>query len=897
MSALWPLLVSELQRLEPLLADMQIADAELFKLRQRQNGELCAAISMAGNTPSIEKAQKWLRAVHQDLTLFQANATATSNWLSAIFALAAQADATAALQAFVTQAERLPATPQAASPTAFDSAAANPTAANSTLDPAQMRLRALFAGEVEDKTASMVRWLLKLEQNPEQIDLIAPLMRAAHSLKGAARAVGLESLIKVAHAFEDRMSHAQKANEAIAPSLIQLALDTVDAMKRLALVTAAAPDTALQSQAQQVLYRLETYQAESVASDLSTSARSSRAYIDVEEADPVLRVRASVIGKLISLAGAQMLQAQHLNRFAERQLAARRELLEISNSFDRLSQLQSDAIRELQNVSATANTDAGRSEDVRTETGRLRIATHQHAELSLQLRRKLLDAKQHALQFSESFGEQLRRTTHLSERLYHLASTTRLRPMDDLVSGYHRLIRDLARETGKQAQLLIVGGNVPVDRDVLDQLDAPLSHLLNNAVDHGLETPAIRRDAGKAELGTVQIRASIRAAMLVIEISDDGAGIDLERVRASAVRNQRYSETDAAELGAQALYDYLLQAGVSTREVVSEISGRGVGLDVVNQAIREMGGQFKISSTLGAGTQFRLTVPISRAVTRALVLRVGGDAYALPLARIAKVVMTPVDRLVLAEGLQYWQDGVERVSLSALAEHLDLGVTRIEQEQVPLIVLEHLGQQLALIVERIDGEFDLNMQPLDPRLGRIADVAALSVLPDGRPVVMLDADDLVRSATSDRQQALHIHRQQSQASKAETRKLRILVADDSISVRELERQLLSLHGYEVDVAADGYVAWAKLRESSFDLLITDVDMPRMDGIELTRSVKQDARLKQLPVVIVSYRDRDEDRQRGLDARADAYITKSDFQDDRFLGIVHDLIGPAEATSR
>jgi two-component system sensor histidine kinase and response regulator WspE len=453
------------------------------------------------------------------------------------------------------------------------------------------------------------------------------------------------------------------------------------------------------------------------------------------------------------------------------------------------------------------------------------------------------------------------------------------------------MVRDLARQLGKRARLTIVGEGLEVDRDVLDRLDATLTHLLRNALDHGIESAAARRQAGKPEDGQLRIWATHRAGMLAIDISDDGNGIDLESVRRRLIDSGRLSPQAAATLTEQALKEHLFSAGFSTRTEVTEVSGRGVGLDVVRESIERLDGSVRLTTRAGIGTTFHLLVPISRAVTRALAVRTGGEVYAFPSLRIHRVLRVAHAEVESRDGMQYLPQAGRNIGLVPLAELLDLGSTRLVPERVDIVVIEHQGRLAGFVVEELLGEYDLATRPLDTRLGRVADVAAIAMLPDETAVVLLDVDDLMRSALARERAGMRTLEEKPGTS---VRRKRVLVADDSISVRELERQLLAGQGFDVEVAVDGVDAWTRLRDENFDLLVTDVDMPRMDGIELTRSIKQDPRLRSLPVVIVSYRDRAEDRRRGLEARADSYLTKSDFQDESFIKLIHQLLGPANA---
>lgn len=728
---------------------------------------------------------------------------------------------------------------------------AEPVLAESEAQP----LLALFRQEVDDQCARMGQMLLRLEQSPDRLDLIAPVMRAAHSIKGAARAVRLDAAVALAHGLEDQLAAAQRRGGAVDEALIEFCLGSIDLLREFA-HAGTTPE---------LLARRDALAERGAAISSSrplpeTAVASQPSYIAAEEGDPILRIKASLVGRLIALAGSGVVSAHRLRPFSERQQRVRHGIAQVGRLLD----------------------------DLHHRLGAPSQATALGAELS-ELRRQLADTRHQAQAWIEEFSDYARVAFDLNERIYQAAALTRLRPFRELVLGYPRMVRDLARQLGKRARLTVVGETIEVDRDVLEKLDAPLTHLLRNALDHGIEASAARLAAGKPEEGQLRIWASHRAGMLAIDVSDDGAGIDLERVRRRLVDSGRVGAEAAATLSEQALREHLFAAGFSTRSEVTEVSGRGVGLDVVREAIERLDGSVRLTTRPGSGTTFHLLVPVSRAVTRSLAVRVAGEVYAFPSLRIDRVVRTTHEQIASAEGLQYLPLGGRNIGLVPLAELLDLGSTRPAAERLDVVVVEHAGRLAGFVVDDFLGEYDLATRPLDVRLGRVADIGAIALLPDGVPVVLLDVDDLMRSALTRERASLA---PAGVVDAARSRRRRVLVADDSISVRELERQLLAGRGYDVEVAVDGLDAWTRLRDQPFDLLITDVDMPRMDGIELTRSIKQDPRLRALPVVIVSYRDRPEDRRRGLDARADAYLTKADFQDESFLKLVHQLVGEA-----
>jgi two-component system sensor histidine kinase and response regulator WspE len=664
----------------------------------------------------------------------------------------------------------------------------------------------------------------------------------------------------LAHALEDRLSAAQKSPPPIDEALVDLALRAVDRLRALGHDRSAASLAA----ADELKNRLRALVPDArEPASLLKRATDTPSYIDVEDTDPILRVRASHVGQLIALAGTGMVENRRLKPFAERQQLLRREMGEISRLID----------------------------DLHHQLGAPSSKSGAGAQLA-HIRHQLSESRHEINNWLEEFSAYQRESAYLNERLYHHAAMTRLRPFSDVAAGYPRMVRDIARQLGKRARGLLVGAQVAVDRDVLERLDAPLTHLLRNAIDHGIETPERREKAGKPEEGSIRIGVAYRAGMLAIDVSDDGAGIDFENIRGKLVRDGRMEEAAAAELDEEALGEVLFGAGFSTREQVSEISGRGVGLDVVRQMLKELDGSVRLTSTLGGGTRFSLLVPISRAVTRAVVVSVAGEAYAFPLLRIERLVRSDRSTVQARQGMQYLSLDGQNIGLVPLADQLGLGESRLRGDHVDVVVVALEGRLAGFVVDAVLGEFDLATRPLDSRLGRVTDLAALAILPDGAPVVMLDVEDLMHGALDRERHLLRLREEEGDGSTVQRRR-RVLVVDDSISVRELERQLLSARGYEVEVAVDGMDGWSKLRDWPCDLVVTDVDMPRMDGIELTRSIKQDPKLRGLPVVIVSYRDRPEDRARGMEVRADAYLTKSDFQEHGFLDVVHGLIGDGE----
>ena len=401
----------------------------------------------------------------------------------------------------------------------------------------------------------------------------------------------------------------------------------------------------------------------------------------------------------------------------------------------------------------------------------------------------------------------------------------------------------------------------------------------------------MREAAGKATAGTIRLEARHRAGMLSITLTDDGRGIDPEQLRVRAVTKGLVAQAVADQLSELELLEFLFLPGFSTKESVTEISGRGVGLDVVQSMVKAVGGSVRVAAQPGRQTIFTLQLPITMSVIRALLVEIAGEPYAFPLTRIDHILHVPQGAVRTIEGRQYFDRDGTAVGLVLAAQILDLEGAAPE-EPMPVVVVSDRGQQFGMIVNAFLGERDLEVRPLDTRLGKVPDINSASLLENGDPVLIVDVEDLVRSIDN-----VLMGRRLSRvefeklAEEARPRK-RILVVDDSITVRELERQLLQSRGFAVDVAVDGMDGWNAVRGTPYDLIVTDVDMPRLDGIGLVALVKADPARREIPVVIVSYKDREEDRLRGLDAGANRYLTKSSFHDETFIDTIVDLIGEA-----
>jgi two-component system sensor histidine kinase and response regulator WspE len=473
-----------------------------------------------------------------------------------------------------------------------------------------------------------------------------------------------------------------------------------------------------------------------------------------------------------------------------------------------------------------------------------------------------------------------------------------MRPFEEGVQNFSRMVRDLARSLDKQARLEIIGKSTSVDRDILTKLEAPITHILRNAIDHGIESPDNRAAAGKSPEGKIRLEASHRGGMLAITIADDGAGINVQRLRQRAVDRQLVTPDIAAGLLDAELMEFLFLPGFSLASEVTEISGRGVGLDIVKSMAQEVGGTVRVTSKPGKGTVFYFQLPLTLSVVRTLLVEVAGEAYAFPLSRIDQIVTIQQTDISTVENRQYFTLDDRHIGLIPLYQALDLPPPTASPDLLWVVIFSDQSDTYGVIVDRCLGEKELVVRPLDPRLGKVQDVSAAALMGDGSLVLILDVSDLIRSLNGLLNNGRPAKVGETRLSPGATAKQpgkrqdakRVLVVDDSITVREMERKLLQNRGYVVDVAVDGMEGWNAVRSYPYDLVISDIDMPRMNGIELIKEIKRHSRLQSIPVIVVSYRDREDDRIQGLEAGADYYLTKNSFHDDTLIRAVVDLIG-------
>ena len=781
----------------------------------------------------------------------------------------------------------------------------------------------LYKAEAEQHGRALSDGLVALESATDPA-LVEPLMRAAHSIKGAARIVGFEQVVTLAHAMEDCLVRLQRAQESIVPARVDQLLKGTDLLVQSAQVAEAdvpawnaahaqaiaelaaqlqqpaASNAGAPRSAADILGSAPASATASATAPASTpapqAAPASASAPTTPPIDPASAKAKVVTAPSTSGPGASAPTSATpvpatvppiATPASTKPAAAESSVMVRSRNLDRLMRLSGEGMVEARRLDAMQ----ARLRAIRTRERSLEDLfdrRRQRQDVSdLELEQAHAAIRGEVALLEADLQAHLRRTEELSTTLHHEAIDCRMRPFGDACLTIPRTVRDLARSLDKDAAARLEGQSVSVDRDILRKLEAPLTHLVRNALDHGIESRAERSASGKRAQATLRVTAVHQAGMLVVEVADDGRGIDLGRLRAKIIERNLSTPELVARMSDRELTDFLFLPGFSTAKAVTDLSGRGVGLDVVQTTVHEVGGSVEVQTELGRGTTFRMRLPVTLSVLRAAIVSIGGEPYAMPLARMERIDRLDHDALEHVEGRLAARVNDEVIGLVRGDELL--GVPGDAQSGALAVVSLRTRQRtLGVIVDGFLGEEDVVVQPLDERLGTVPHVSSASVRQSGELVLILDADAMAIDATRRLDEGT-LRGAAAGSEDARSRRHRVLVVEDSLTVREVERQMLTRAGYMVDVAVDGLDGWNALQRDRYDLVLSDVDMPRMNGLELVRRIRADRKLASVPVVMVSYKDREEDRLAGLEAGATAYLTKGAFHDRTLLDTVADLI--------
>ncbi len=676
--------------------------------------------------------------------------------------------------------------------------------------------------------------------------------RRAHSLKGAARAVDLRPVEGLAHRLETLFSRVRQGELPFDGNVAGVVSQALDASEDC---VSALGENRVTPDFGPALHAIERI----------LGMEPDRPGPEPTESTPVFQPLATVrvtmrnFDGLLRSAGGLLAESQRQGHVTAQLNGIARKLSEMEKETEYVRRSASASLRKGSRIGVFLDSMESQTRALARQTSEVR-RLHQRSSWTM---------------------------TRLGKQLQNDVWRARMVPVDGLLEGFRKMLRDLARDESKKIDFRITNSGVHADRRVLDMLKDPLMHLLRNAVSHGIEPPQERVANAKAMVGLVALSVGAEGQRLTVTIEDDGRGVDLARVAEVAVRQGILSDADASRCSPRELGRILLRPGFSTSRVVTELSGRGMGLSVVHEAVRRLQGNIDIEARNGCGTVLRLSVPLSIATDRLLLVGCGGQSFAVPIHSIERVCRMKLQRVDTVEGKPVvLLDGhpVPLFSLQHLLS-LDRSPTSFQPSEFKVIVLRTSTQRAAIVVDKFLWECEAVIQDLGPAAPHDGKISGGIVLEDGGIAFVLNLTELLERREPEAPSSAFLPSKPVQ----EKAPASILVVDDSITTRTLEKSILEANGFRVQVAVDGLEALAKLRTEKPDLVITDVQMPRMDGFALLEAMKKDSSLLRIPVIVVTSLDRREDQQRGLELGADAYIVKRTFDQRELLSAIRQIL--------
>ncbi len=820
-----------------------------------------------------------------------------------------------------------------------------------TLDADIMRqLRATFKVEADEHIQAMNRILLALEKgvaDDERINLMQEIFREAHSLKGAAGAADLGEVETTAHRLESILGAARNGDLELTPPLCDVLYEAIDAVS--VIMDAALADQAHGLDLEDLYARLDAAKegrvierpravpaasvlpepqpvveapAPAAAPAPQAVAPQPEPVVQVPVAPPAAAPQAPVAAAPTAAPAAKAPAPKAEAAPADdksKKPAARsgaganavtaEETIRVATS--KLDALMTQA-GELMVAGLKINQRGSELEDIsrsieewHRDWMKLRSSfsnlMHENSDVTHQDIRpliKFVDLNQQRLKTLLAEVSDMRRgfvsdamnlsriTSDVSESVMRV----RMLPVSTLFDTYPRMIRDLCRDTGKEAELEVVGGDTELDRKVLEEIKDPLMHILRNSVDHGIEAPDVRARAGKNRQGKIVLSAFQKGNNIVIEVQDDGGGIDVAKVKKSALKSGAMRAEDHESMSDEEAMRLIFISGLSTSAMITDISGRGVGMDVLRNNIEGLHGLVEVDSVLGQGTTITLILPLTLATTQELLVQVSGQCFGIPISAVERIQRIPIQEISTVEGKEAIVVDGEPISLIHLASVLELEQTEQEMRadsKVPVVILVMGKKRIALLVDEVTGQQESVVKSLGKQLARVRNVAGATILGTGQVIMALNPADLINSArqvTGARAIA-----RQTEKKLQDVQRRTVLVVDDSLTTRNLEKNILETAGYQVKLATDGMAALNLLKGQGCDVVVSDVLMPQMDGFELTAAMRQEPKLKDIPVILVTSLESRDDKERGIEVGANAYIVKSNFDQESLLQTIEQLI--------
>ena len=723
------------------------------------------------------------------------------------------------------------------------------------------RLLGIFREEGTEYLQKLGDCLLHLEKDPKNTSVLEEIFRNAHNLKGAARILGLTEIARIAHDLESIFSLAKDGKLAITSERIDAITESIDAMSSL--LTADAKEEAVNIQEPVKQMHRELAETKEAAQQLpvkfgrrvSDSQFLSTVKVSTEKLDNMMnQISELLISKM---------------RFEQR--------MDDTNS---LTGLCEGLIKDISRF---------KREELRLKgIKKTRSYTNQDkrgVEMMDNISADLIRLNDELIRFTSDFYENQIDLGIVTGSLEESVKNIRMLPLSTIFETMPKMVRDLSRKLNKKVDLNMEGETIELDKRILEGLKDPMVHLITNCVDHGIEQPDERKNTGKNEDGKITITAAPVGGYIEIAVEDDGRGISIDKIKERALKNGLVTEDMLAGLSNEQLINFVFEPGFSTSEIITDISGRGVGMDIVKKNIGDLNGLISIQSEYGKGSKITIRVPLTLVTVRVILVESSGEVCALPEAAIDRILSVKEEEILTIGESEVFRESGDILPIGRLS-HI-LGFSKKEDEdasnEYPAIIIEGGEKKAAFIIDNIIGEETIILKNLTFPLTKLRNVSGAALLGDGRIAIVLNPADIIDSMKAVKPLPI------KKVKEKEIEKKSVLVVDDSITTRTLEKNILESSGYDVTLAVDGLDAYNKLQKKDFDIIVLDVQMPNMDGFAFTEKARNTQEFSNIPIILVTSLESEADKRRGIDVGADAYIVKRTFDQSNLIETIRRLI--------
>jgi len=758
------------------------------------------------------------------------------------------------------------------------------------------RILETFKLEAEEGIKNMTSNLIELEKEPSEslkMELIEVMFREAHSLKGASRAVNIIEIESVCQSLENVFSVLKNKTIELSPTVFDELHNTIDILNEILITSGDEINDELNQKISEIIINLDNIEISKIEDvgipkankskkdnkDLSKNVNEESKSFNKETPLKTKKISDETIRVNIEKLDDLLFQVEEMLSL---------KLTTIQHGEDLRSTLQkiSEWKKESSNV-YSATRDLLQKFEIKQKNEKLTKVEKNEKRLIhffewatsffKVIENELIDLKKKSVQDSYETGLKIET---LLEDIKKIISI----PFSSILDVFPKAVRDLSKDKGKKIELVIHGDNIEIDRRILEEIRNPLMHLIRNCIDHGIEEPNIRKQKNKSENGTIKISIDrLENNNVELCISDDGKGIDLENLKAKFINQEEIAAKDITEITTNNLLSYIFKSGVSTSNIITDMSGRGLGLAIVQEKIEQLGGAISVFTEKDKGTKFKIQIPLSIITFRGVQVSCGDQKFVIPTSKIERVIRVEKSEIKTIKNKATVRYNGEIIPLVSLSEILEFPIKENENDYVIAIILGSQENYIGFEIDEIIDEEEVLVKSFNKHLKRIRNISGATVLGSGKVIPILNVSDLLKSAVKETSFVKQIDAEKEKGKKS------VLVVEDSITSRMLLKNILETAGYQVETAIDGLEGFTKLKEENFDLVLSDVDMPRMNGFDLTTKIRSDEILLEKPIVLVTSLSKREDRERGMEVGANAYIVKSSFDQSNLLEVIDRLV--------